>query len=75
MIWHMDYINGVAVCWYTCPSCGYDTRNQQYIWSDRTYKAESEEISDRNMKMWEELFKAESEVRNDKFFGETEKDS
>lgn len=27
---------------------------------------ESEEISETNMKMWEEIFKAESEVRNDK---------
>ena len=43
MIWHMDYVNGVAVCWYTCPMCGYDTRNQQYTWSDRTYtEGESE---------------------------------
>ena len=35
MIWNCDYKYGIFVSWYTCPSCGYDTRNQQYIWSDR----------------------------------------
>lgn len=42
MMWNIDYISGVVVCWYTCPSCGYDTR-QKYIWSDKTYKTESED--------------------------------
>lgn len=43
MTWHSDYVNGTFVSWYTCPSCGYDTRNQQYTWSDRTYKVERTE--------------------------------
>lgn len=43
MIWNSDYVNGIFISWYTCLSCGYDTRNQQYTWSDRTYKAESED--------------------------------
>lgn len=35
MIWNMDYVNGIAGAWYSCPSCGNDTR-QQYIWSGGT---------------------------------------
>ena len=29
------------------------------LWWNAKYKAESEEISERNMKMWEDIFKAE----------------
>lgn len=35
MTWNMDYVNGIAVTWYSCPHCGNDTR-QQYVWSDHT---------------------------------------
>lgn len=48
MLWNSDYINGIFVSWYTCPSCGYDTRNQQVTWSDRTYKADKAESEDNN---------------------------
>ena len=64
MIWNSDYKYGIFVSWYSCPICGYDTRNQNYAttWSDNTdNKEQTDEISERNMKMWEELFKAESE--------------
>ena len=47
MTWHMDYVNGDAVCWYTCPSCGHDTR-YKYTWSDRTYKEGGVETNRKN---------------------------
>jgi len=37
MIWNSDYVNGIFISWYSCPMCGYDTRNQQYIWSNKTF--------------------------------------
>jgi len=31
MIWNCDYTHGIFVSWYSCPMCGYDTRNVQYV--------------------------------------------
>lgn len=39
MTWNCDYKYGIFVSWYSCPMCGYDTRNctyNKYTWSDHT---------------------------------------
>ena len=46
MIWNSSYSHGIYVTWYSCPICGYDTRDyRQYcqtMWSDHTESEDKE---------------------------------
>lgn len=44
MTWNSDYKYGIFVSWYSCPICGYDTRNQNYAttWSSHTESEDKE---------------------------------
>ena len=36
MLWNGDYVNGVFITWYSCPMCGYSTKNQRIFATSNT---------------------------------------
>ena len=46
MIWNSDYSHGIFVSWYTCPICGYDTRNYQYPTNDHIEPLAESEVKE-----------------------------